>query len=250
MGHLRDCKQLKHIQALGPTQPPIQWVLGALFLGIKRPGREADHSLPSSAEVKGWVALYLHSPNTPSWPWWSVKAQGQLYLYFTLQAIRTVTCLLLQERSYHGTVRKGAPDAQLAGVAFVFAYPVWILRSPNSAAAVCLPHWTCERWRCPGSWCRCQSAWVVRFQCILCARSFEWRDDYPGNLKFPTSSTTGGFPQTVFRCLANSVDCIRVYETPACALLCKTLPVCLNCSNQRLMACPPPRTADGNVFAL
>jgi hypothetical protein len=37
---------------LGPTQPPIQWVPGALSLGIKWPGREADHSLPSSAEVK------------------------------------------------------------------------------------------------------------------------------------------------------------------------------------------------------
>jgi hypothetical protein len=30
-------------------------------------GREADHSPPSSAEVKDWVELYLHSPNTPSW---------------------------------------------------------------------------------------------------------------------------------------------------------------------------------------
>jgi hypothetical protein len=37
---------------LGPTQPPIQWVPGALSLGVKRPGREADNSLPSSAEVK------------------------------------------------------------------------------------------------------------------------------------------------------------------------------------------------------
>jgi hypothetical protein len=37
---------------LGPTQPPIQWVLGALSSGVQRPGREADHSLPSSAEVK------------------------------------------------------------------------------------------------------------------------------------------------------------------------------------------------------
>jgi hypothetical protein len=53
--------------ALGPTQPPIQWVRGALFLGIKRPGREADNSPPSSAEVKECVQLYLHSPNTPSW---------------------------------------------------------------------------------------------------------------------------------------------------------------------------------------
>jgi hypothetical protein len=38
--------------ALGPTQPPIQWALKALSLGIKQPGREADHSHASSAEVK------------------------------------------------------------------------------------------------------------------------------------------------------------------------------------------------------
>jgi hypothetical protein len=31
-----------------------------------RSGREANHSPPSSAEVKEWVELYLHSPNTPS----------------------------------------------------------------------------------------------------------------------------------------------------------------------------------------
>jgi hypothetical protein len=38
--------------ALGPTQPPIQWVPGAPSLGIERPGPEPDHSPPSSAEVK------------------------------------------------------------------------------------------------------------------------------------------------------------------------------------------------------
>jgi hypothetical protein len=30
-------------------------------------GREADHSPPSSAEVKEWVEFCLHSPNAPSW---------------------------------------------------------------------------------------------------------------------------------------------------------------------------------------
>jgi hypothetical protein len=50
--------------ALGPTQPPIQWVPGALSLEVKRPGRESDHSPPSSAEVKKCVELYLHSTNT------------------------------------------------------------------------------------------------------------------------------------------------------------------------------------------
>jgi hypothetical protein len=37
---------------LGPTQPPIQLVAVALSLGVKRPGREADHSFPSSATIK------------------------------------------------------------------------------------------------------------------------------------------------------------------------------------------------------
>jgi hypothetical protein len=37
---------------LGPTHPPIQWVPGALSVGVRRPGREADHSPPSSAEIK------------------------------------------------------------------------------------------------------------------------------------------------------------------------------------------------------
>jgi hypothetical protein len=53
--------------ALGPTQPPIQWVLVSPSLGVNRQGREADHSPPSSAEVKEWVELYLLSPNMPSW---------------------------------------------------------------------------------------------------------------------------------------------------------------------------------------
>jgi hypothetical protein len=35
-----------------PTQLPVQWVLGALSSGLKRQGREADHSPPTSAEVK------------------------------------------------------------------------------------------------------------------------------------------------------------------------------------------------------
>jgi hypothetical protein len=46
----------------GPTQSPIQWVPGVPSLGVKRSGREANHSSPSSAEVKECVELYLHSP--------------------------------------------------------------------------------------------------------------------------------------------------------------------------------------------
>jgi hypothetical protein len=49
--------------ALGPTQPPIQWVPG-----VKRPGRGVDHPPPSSAELKERVELELCSPSGPSWP--------------------------------------------------------------------------------------------------------------------------------------------------------------------------------------
>jgi hypothetical protein len=44
--------------ALEPTQPPIQWVLGALSPEVKRSGSQADHSPQISAEVN--VGLSLH----------------------------------------------------------------------------------------------------------------------------------------------------------------------------------------------
>ena len=52
--------------ALGPTQPPIQWVPG-LSLELKRPGRGVDHPTLSSAEVKERVELYLYSTSGLSW---------------------------------------------------------------------------------------------------------------------------------------------------------------------------------------
>jgi hypothetical protein len=51
--------------ALGPTQP-IQWVPETIFPGVKRPGREADHSPPSGTEAKNCGATPL-LPHTSSW---------------------------------------------------------------------------------------------------------------------------------------------------------------------------------------
>jgi hypothetical protein len=42
-------------------QPPIQWIPGALSSGVKRPGREAEHSSATSAEIKKmWI--YTSTP--------------------------------------------------------------------------------------------------------------------------------------------------------------------------------------------
>jgi hypothetical protein len=52
--------------ALGPTQPPIQWVPGTLSTAVKRPGREADHSPPPCTEFENaWS--YTSTHNTSSW---------------------------------------------------------------------------------------------------------------------------------------------------------------------------------------
>jgi hypothetical protein len=65
--------------ALEPTQPPIQWVSGVLYLGAKRPQREADHSTLSSAQVKN-ARSYTSTPPDAFMAWCSVKAQERLYL--------------------------------------------------------------------------------------------------------------------------------------------------------------------------
>jgi hypothetical protein len=49
------------------------------FPGVKRLGRESDHSPPSSAEVKESVELYLHPPIRLHGVVLSI-AQGQIYL--------------------------------------------------------------------------------------------------------------------------------------------------------------------------
>jgi hypothetical protein len=65
---------------LGPTQPPIQWVQVGLPTVVERPGREADHSPPSSVELKMRGAI----PPPPIRLHGVVlrKAQEQIYVYW------------------------------------------------------------------------------------------------------------------------------------------------------------------------
>jgi hypothetical protein len=66
--------------ALGPTQPPRQWVPEALSLRVKRPGREVDHSPPCSAEIENaWSCT--SSLQYAFMAWCSFKAQEQLHVF-------------------------------------------------------------------------------------------------------------------------------------------------------------------------
>jgi hypothetical protein len=74
---------LQHrVQAGSGAHPALYRMCISDSLEVKRTGREADHSPPSSAEVKNaWS--YTSTPNTSSWSGDQLKkAQGQLHLYF------------------------------------------------------------------------------------------------------------------------------------------------------------------------
>jgi len=73
---------------LGLTQPPNQWIPESLSTETKRPGREADHSPPFSAEVK--VELYFHSPNTPLWCGAQLKKRVGILPYLNFQVFLVI----------------------------------------------------------------------------------------------------------------------------------------------------------------
>jgi len=69
--------------ALGPIQPPIRWVPGALSLGLKRLGPEADHHhhlVPSSKNEWRYTSTPSISPHGVVLSL-KKKARRQLYLY-------------------------------------------------------------------------------------------------------------------------------------------------------------------------
>jgi hypothetical protein len=78
---------------LGHTQSPIQWVPEALSLGMKQPGREADHSPPSSAEDKNaWS--YTPLLQYAFMAWCSVKAQDSEQNWQFLEFLRSLCDIL------------------------------------------------------------------------------------------------------------------------------------------------------------
>jgi hypothetical protein len=74
--------------ALGPSEPPIQWIPGVIYPRIKGQGCEADHSPPSSDEVKNaWRYTILPPYVFTVWClimqwmslWCGIEPQGQFY---------------------------------------------------------------------------------------------------------------------------------------------------------------------------
>jgi hypothetical protein len=66
---------------LGPIQPLIQWEPGNISPAVKRPESEADHSPPSSVEVKNGGRIPTH-PSSSSWRRTTLQPQDSVYVKF------------------------------------------------------------------------------------------------------------------------------------------------------------------------
>jgi len=95
---------------LGPSQPPSQWVLGAISPEVKRPGREADHSPPSSAEVKN-ERSYTSIRHTSLWHGTQLSIGLYLVFYFSLMLCdsRRVHRLFIYTKMHTATARISVP---------------------------------------------------------------------------------------------------------------------------------------------
>jgi hypothetical protein len=90
-------------QALGPHSLLSDGYKG-YFPGVRRPGRDADHSSTSSAEVKNaWS--YTSTPQYAFIAWCSVKVQGQIYLCI-VGPIQTGDQIKENKKSGHGRDEK------------------------------------------------------------------------------------------------------------------------------------------------
>jgi hypothetical protein len=75
-------------------------VPGTLPLGVKRPGREADHSPPSSAKVKNaWS--YTSTPKYVFMVWCLVKHRDNFTFTFTVPAASPYRVKNLKESRHH-----------------------------------------------------------------------------------------------------------------------------------------------------
>jgi hypothetical protein len=84
-----------------------------LSLGVKRPESKADHSPPSSAEVKEWVELYLHSPYMPSWRGAQLKQRDNFLPLEVPTAWDNLTRFSRQEKGSFASVRKINSNCQI-----------------------------------------------------------------------------------------------------------------------------------------
>ena len=101
--------------ALGPTQPPVQWVPG-----LSQPGCGADHPPQSKCRGHERVGLYLYSPSGPSSP-----VIGKTFTFFTFKYLsQFLYCVSLQATYYTAIsnyVNSFARFKNLLAVIFVYS---------------------------------------------------------------------------------------------------------------------------------
>jgi hypothetical protein len=94
------------------SQPPIQWLPGALSLGVKRPGRETSHHLrlvPRSKNAWSYTStppillhgVVLNEVMDPFRPWYLVKHRGNFTSPSCHDGVLNLTCVPVSKPSFY-----------------------------------------------------------------------------------------------------------------------------------------------------
>jgi hypothetical protein len=96
---------LHHRVQTGSGAHPASYPMVTRALGVKRPGREADHSPSSNAEIRNaWNCTSAHTIHLHGVVH---RAQGQLYLYFPIQIyLLFITNRVTISVEFHGVMNK------------------------------------------------------------------------------------------------------------------------------------------------
>jgi hypothetical protein len=105
--------------SLGSTQPSIQWVLGSLSAGVKRPAREADRSPTSSAGVKN-VWSYASASQYIVMAWCLVKHRNNFAFLSGFISVRFLYEIKHRSKSGKQSKNEGVCKARVAHVKHTF----------------------------------------------------------------------------------------------------------------------------------
>jgi len=106
--------------ALGPTQPPIQWVTG-LSRG-KADGTWRWPPTPSSAEIKERIVLYTYPPS----PSLGLYGLFQKEIYFYLYSTYTASYPRIRQFSYFHSLCRQRFKSHLTSLNFKTSHSLWV----------------------------------------------------------------------------------------------------------------------------
>jgi hypothetical protein len=131
-------------RAMGSTKLPNKWGTGGFYPGIKRSGREPDHSSPSGAEVNTWS--YISIPPYVLMAWYLVKQRDNFTFIFQYRET-IMACLKWYSGRYLGRFEETHNRPESEQTTFRPRFKPWTPRiKSRSANHYTTSHYSMKTW--------------------------------------------------------------------------------------------------------